>query len=453
MAVTKVHPVSYSVLGAVNYITNPDKTDGEIYVSSYACGVHTADLEFAETASKGSKLGDVKAQHIIQAFAPGETDAKTAHEIGRKLVMELTNGEHEFVLATHVDKNHIHNHIVFNQVSFVDHKKFRQNIETFKKMQTISDTLCKSYGLSVIENKEKIGKSYYEYNNLRTNNSNRQVLKNTIDSCIPLVENVDQLFEMLKKMGYEIKVTNKNISIKKDTDLRFIRLKNLGDKYQVDALSLRIKYSYTNASPHIKTKNEEVGLLSSLKNKMDQIKSPAYQNAVALSDVKRIAATYAFLNTHNITSVSMIEEAQSKWSLSIKEKHSSIKSMEDELKFRREIKDALLKKEKYNDVYAAYLKTNKSQKFKDEHTAEIMFFESAVKTLSLNKVSPEVKSSDYIKAFDELTAKKDALLDSYHTDVSNLKQLNIAAKNLELIMSDKEVKKQKVNKKSLSRDV
>ena len=275
MAISKIHPIRHSVLDCINYIVDRDKTDGELYVSSFACSVHTADLEFAQTAAMGSGHGAVKAQHLIQAFAPGEVDAKTAHEIGKKLALELTNGAHEFVIATHIDKDHVHNHIVFNQVSFVDHHKFRQNINTFKQMQRINDTLCASYGLSVITNRENKARPYYDYKDLKTNNSHRQVLKNTIDSLIPLVSTFDELLAMLNKVGYEIKGEAPSYSVKKETDQRFIRLKNLGDRYTYDAISLRIKYRSVDATPYIAKPKQAIGLLSDLNDRLDKIKNPA----------------------------------------------------------------------------------------------------------------------------------------------------------------------------------
>lgn len=452
MAISKIHPIRYSVLDAVSYIINPDKTQEELLVSSYACGVHTADLEFAETASHGTKRGDVKAQHLIQAFAPGEVDARTAHEIGNKLAMELTNGEHEYVIATHVDKDHVHNHILFNQVSFVDFKKFRQNIDTFNKMQKINDTLCASYGLSVVV-KEGKGKPYYEYKDLRTNNSHRQVLKNSIDSCIPLVSSFDELLTMLNKLGYEVKVTSSNYSLRKDGDTRFIRLKNLGDKYTYDAIITRIKYKQTNASPYFAPPKVTVGLLPDLSDKLEQLRNPAYANRVALSEVKRVAATYAFLNEHGISSVSEIEAKQNEWSLSIKEKRSQIKELENKIDKLSKIAEELEKKEFYNDVYADYLRSGKSKAFRDEHEASIILFESACKFLASENISPKTTFSDFNASLDELISEKNSLLDSYHTDVSNLKQLNIAAKNVNLILSKREVDAKKVKGKNKDKNI
>lgn len=443
MAITKIHPIRHSVLDAISYVINPDKTDGELYVSSHACAIHTADLEFAQTASHGTKRGDIKAQHLIQAFAPGEVDPKIAHEIGRKLALEVTEGKYEFVLATHIDKDHVHNHIIFNQVDFVDYKKYRGNIYCQKQIAKINDTLCASYGLSVIQPTEHKSKPYYEYKDLRTNNSNRQVLKNTIDSCIPLVSSVDELFNLLIKTGYEIKVTNKNYSLKKEGQERFIRLKNLGEKYTYDALAYRISNKSTNASPYFAPPKTKLGLLVDLSERMETIKNPNYQAKVALSEVKQLAATYAFLNEHNLSSVSEIEKRQSEWSLAVKQKHSSIKQMENEIDSLTNILELLERKETYNDVYADYIRSNKSPKFYKEHELEINIFNSTCKMLNAGNVSTSTTSDEIRLKLNDLVTKKDELLNSYHEDVSNLKQLNIAAKNVEVIMA--KAKKEREN--------
>ncbi len=443
MAICKVLPIRYSVLDCINYIVNRDKTDGELYVSSFACGVHTADLEFAQTASLGSGRGNVKAQHIIQAFAPGEVDPATAHEIGRKLALELTNGAHEFVISTHIDKDHVHNHIVINQVSFVDHHKFRQNIDTYKTMQCINDKLCASYGLSVITKHENKGRSYFDYKDLKTNNSHRQILKNTIDSLIPLASSFDELMTMLVKVGYEIKGNAPSYSLKKDTDTRYIRLKNLGDLYSYDAIVTRIKYRSLKATPYIAKPKEDLGLLHDLSDKLDKLKNPAYANKVALTEVKRIAATYNFLKEHSITSVSKIKNAQETWATSIKDKRKEIRAMEDEIDRLKTVCEHLEKRERLNDIYATYLDSGKDRAYRDAHSGELSIFESSCKILSQMNIAPSVKYKDTATMLNELIQKRDALLESYHTDVSNLKQLNIASKNIDILLSRKEVEANK----------
>ena len=162
MAVTKTHPIKSTLKAAIDYICNPEKTDGKLLVSSYGCAAETADIEFSWTRrhaiDKGTNLG----RHLIQAFQPGEVTPEQAHEIGMELAKEILGGKYEFVLTTHIDKNHVHNHLIFNAVSFSDHKHYHSNKRSYHDIRRTSDRLCKEHGLSVIIPGQDKGKSYIE---------------------------------------------------------------------------------------------------------------------------------------------------------------------------------------------------------------------------------------------------------------------------------------------------
>ena len=406
-------------------------------------------MEFAETAQ--NNYGKVKAQHLIQSFAPGEVTPEIAHEIGRKLAMQYTDGRHEFVLATHIDKGHVHNHIIFNQASFVDHKKFRQTKGSFYHMREINDTLCKSYGLSVIELNDNKAQPYQDYMDVKANNSHRNVLKNTIDSLIPMVSSFDELLNMLRNMDYEIKVSNENYSVKKSDHKRYVRLKNLGDKYTPDAIKMRIKYKDIDALPYMEPPKAELGLLRSLSDRLSSYKSEAYENKVALSEVKKVAATYSFLNTHGINNVEEINEKLTEWSTSVKENRKVIKELEDKIDELKKAATYLERRDKYSKFYASYIKSGKASKFHDKYSYELMLYESACKGLSERNVPPSTTYQDVKDELEELQKKHDGLLDKYHTDVSNLKQLTVASQNVDIIIS--EAKEQnKVHTKTKSKN-
>ena len=150
MAVTKTHPIKSTLKAAIDYICNPEKTDGKLLVSSYGCTAETADIEFEWTRlhsiDKGTHLG----RHLIQAFEPGEVTPEEAHEIGMQLAKEILGGKYEFVLTTHIDKDHVHNHLIFNAVSFTDHKHYHSNKRSYHYIRRNSDRICKEHGLSVI---------------------------------------------------------------------------------------------------------------------------------------------------------------------------------------------------------------------------------------------------------------------------------------------------------------
>lgn len=146
MAVTKIKPIKSTLSKALDYIQNPDKTDGKMLVSSFGCSYETADIEFGFTLAQAIDKGNNLAHHLIQSFEPGEVDYEKAHEIGKQLADAVTKGQHEYVLTTHIDKGHIHNHIIFCAVNFVDYHKYNSNKRSYYGIRNMSDKLCRETG-------------------------------------------------------------------------------------------------------------------------------------------------------------------------------------------------------------------------------------------------------------------------------------------------------------------
>ena len=185
MAVTKIKPIKSTLSKALDYIENPDKTDGKMLVSSFGCSYETADIEFEYTLSQALQKGNNLAFHLIQSFEPGEVDYQKAHEIGKQLADAVTKGQHEYVLTTHIDKGHVHNHIIFCAVNFVDHRKYNSNKRSYYGIRNMSDKLCRENGLSVVvPGKGSKGKSYAEYQAEKTGTSWKGKLKIAVDALI-----------------------------------------------------------------------------------------------------------------------------------------------------------------------------------------------------------------------------------------------------------------------------
>ena len=228
MAVTKIKPVKSTLSKALDYIQNPDKTDGKMLVSSFGCSYETADIEFGFTLSQALDKGNNLAHHLIQSFEPGEVDYEKAHEIGRQLADAVTKGQHEYVLTTHVDKGHIHNHIIFCAVNFVDHHKYVSNKRSYYGIRNISDRLCRENGLSVVvPEKGSKGKNYAAYHKEK---SAKAKLKIAVDTLIPQVNSFEELLSRLQGLGYEIK-RGKYVSCLVPGQERFTRLKTIGADY------------------------------------------------------------------------------------------------------------------------------------------------------------------------------------------------------------------------------
>ena len=195
--------------------------------------------------------------------------------------------------------------------------------------------------------------------------------------------------------------------------------------------------------PYIAPPKSELGLLADLSGKMVELKSPAYQNKVALTQVKRLAATYAFLNEHGINSADEIQSVMEKWSNDVKDGRKTIKELEDQVDSLQAQAEHLKKRDKYSPVYVAYKKSGKSPAFYKEHERELMFYEAACKQLFLQDVPADTSLKSVLSKLESLKNQKDLLMDKYQKDVGNLKQLSTAAKNVDLIMSQSVVKKTK----------
>ena len=162
MAVTKIHPIKSTLKKALDYIENPDKTDEKLFVSSYGCSYETADIEFQMLLDQAYQKGNNLAHHLIQAFEPGETTAEQAHEIGRQLADEVLQGKYPYVITTHIDKGHLHNHIIFCAVDMANQRKYISNRQSYAFIRRTSDRLCKEHGLSVVKPGKDKGKTYAE---------------------------------------------------------------------------------------------------------------------------------------------------------------------------------------------------------------------------------------------------------------------------------------------------
>lgn len=246
MAYTSIHPIKSTLYMAINYITNPNKTEEQKYAEGINCNAGLADMEFLCTQKQFDYKGENLAYHLIQSFAPGEATPEQAHEIGVRLAEELLKGQYEYVISTHVDKNHIHNHIMINAVNFETGRTFstehdRKYKPAWQEIRNISDALCEEQKLSVIQSPEKgTRKSHYEWEQEQGGNSWKAKLKTAIDDCIKGSKSFDEFLEKMRGLNYEIK-HGKHIAFRAEGQERFTRAKTLGYHYTEEQIKYRIE--------------------------------------------------------------------------------------------------------------------------------------------------------------------------------------------------------------------
>ena len=440
MAITKTHPIKSTLKAAIDYICNPEKTDGKLLVSSYGCTAETADIEFEWTRRHSIDKGTHLGRHLIQAFEPGEVTPEEAHEIGMQLAKGILGGKYEFVLTTHIDKNHIHNHLIFNAVSFTDHKHYHSNKRSYHYIRRTSDRICKEHGLSVIIPGQDKGKSYIEHQAAQAGTSYKAKLKAAIDRLIPASADFEDLLLRLQREGYEIK-RGKYVSCRASDQERFTRMKTLGVDYTEEAITSRIA-GRSRPSRQPKQRDGKISLLIDIQNNIKAQENAGFAHWAKLSNLKQAAKTMNFLTEHGIDSygelesrLALITEKRDSTHASIKETEAQIAELSLVMKHAATYRQLKL-------VYDRYRQSRDKEKFLRGHESEIILFEAAAKELKKLGAVPLPSTESMKKKLNALTAEKETLLAEYRSVRNEAQEYEIIEQNVDALLSccQKEIK-------------
>ena len=443
MAVTKIKPIKSTLSKALDYIENPDKTDGKMLVSSFGCSYETADIEFGYTLSQALDKGNNLAFHLIQSFAPGEVDYEKAHEIGKQLADAVTKGQHEYVVTTHIDKGHIHNHIIFCAVNFVDHHKYNSNKRSYYGIRNMSDKLCRENGLSVVvPGKGSKGKSYAEYQAEKTGTSWKGKLKTTVDALIPQVSSFEELLTRLQAAGYEIK-PGKYVSCRAPGQERFTRLKTLGADYTEEAVRERIAGRRTKVA---KAPREQrgVSLLIDIENSIKAAQSKGYEQWAKIHNLKQAAKTMNFLTEHQIEQyadlVSRIEEMAAESGQAA----DALKNAEKRLADMAVLIKNVSTYQKTKPVYDAYRKARNREKYRAGQEQAIILHEAAVRSLKAAGIAKLPNLAALQSEYEALQAQKEALYADYGKLKKKVREYDIIKQNIDSILqADRQPEREK----------
>ena len=435
MAVTKIKPIKSTLSKALDYIQNPEKTDGKMLVSSFGCSYETADIEFEYTLSQALDKGSNLAHHLIQSFEPGEATPEQAHEIGRQLADAVTKGQHEYVLTTHIDKGHIHNHIIFCAANFVDHHKYVSNRRTYYGIRNMSDKLCREHGLSVVvPGKGSKGKSYAEYQAEKTGTSWKGKLKIAVDALIPQVLDFEELLRRLEAAGYEIK-RGKYISCRAPGQERFTRLKTLGVDYTEEAITERISGKRIRAAKAPRAEKKGVSLLIDIENSIKAQESRCYEQWAKIHNLKQAAKTLNFLTENKIEQyadlVSRIEEVTT----ASEQASDALKSMEKRLADMALLIKNITTYQKTKLAYDAYRKAKNKEQYRAAHERSIILHEAAAKALKAAGVDRKLPSVAALQAeYAKLQEQREALYADYGKLKKQVGEYDVIKRNIDSIL-------------------
>ena len=430
MAVTKIKPVKSTLKKALDYIQTPDKTDGKMLVSSFGCSYETADIEFGFTLSQALDKGNNLAHHLIQSFEPGEVDYEKAHEIGRQLADAVTKGQHEYVLTTHIDKGHIHNHIIFCAVNFVDHHKYVSNKRSYYGIRNMSDRLCRENGLSVVvPEKGSKGKNYAAYHKEK---SAKAKLKIAVDTLIPQVNSFEELLSRLQRLGYEIK-RGKYVSCLVPGQERFTRLKTIGADYTEDAIKGRIEGKRTRAAKAPQA-DRGVSLLIDIENSIKAAQSRGYEQWAKIHNLKQAAKTLNFLTEHQISRyedlTAKIEEIQ----LESEKAGDVLKGVEKQLADMAVLIKNVSMFQKTKPAYDTYRKARNKERYRAAHEGTVILHEAAAKALKAAGISKLPNLSALQAEYEKLQEQKEALRADYGKLKKQVKEYDVIKQNIDCIL-------------------
>ena len=442
MAYTKIHAITATVNKAVDYICNPAKTDEGILISSYGCSPETAAYDFKFALSKTSQTDPNKAYHLIQSFLPGEVSYKEAHQIGVELADKLLEGKYSYVVTTHIDKGHVHNHIIFCAADNVNHEKYHDCKKTYYNIRSLSDDLCREHELSIITPGEKRGKTYKEWQANKNGSAWKEQLKADIDEAIKSAATYEDCIALIQAKGYEVKgedfgeKAHKFISFRPLDRERFVRgsAKSLGAEYTKERIKERIEEkALVKDKKRVPFPARKKTILKdySRKNLIDTTEdkfanSPGLKHWADIQNLKIAAASYS-----QAGSIAELEKQISAKSALAKTARESLVETERQLK---DLGQVLKYAEQYkaNHIYhVRYKKSKDKDAYLRRHETELILHDGAENMLKrfgidLKTLDAEKLRSDY----NALYAKKQALQKTYKSAEKETADLNRKLDNL-----------------------
>ena len=426
-----------------DYIENPDKTEQGQYVSSYACSALTSDEEFMLTKRQYDfvngrrQKSDVIAYQIRQSFRPGEITAEEANKVGYELAMRFTKGKHAFVVATHTDRQHIHNHVIFNSTALDGTKKFRNFFFSALAVQRLIDLICLEHQLSVIEIKP------YRERQKRTlyppKESNRDRLCGVIDNILSeKPKDYEDFLQRLEQQGYEVK-RGKYTSVKGTRQKRFIRFRTLGAGYSEEELKAVIAGE---AEHHPRQKQKRIipeqkfQMLVDIQAKLAEGKSMGYARWAKRYNLKEISKTLIFLQEHKIGSIKEMQERVDAATTRYHELGDSIKAAETRMAEIAVLRTHIVNYARTRPVYDAYRKAGYSKSFLDTHREEITLHKASKTAFDEAGLKKLPKAKDLSIEYAELLKKKKEAYPDYRKARNEMQELVRARKNVEQFFAE-----------------
>lgn len=442
--VGKGRNISTAIADIIDYVENPQKTDFGKFIYGYECDTRLADAEFllskrqyANLTGRNQGADDVIAYHLRQAFKPGEVTPEEANQIGRELALKLTKGNHAFVVCTHVDKHHVHNHIIINSTTLDCQKKFRNFWGSTWAIRRMNDKLCLEHGLSIIENPKPSREHYGTWLGNKKQPSFQEQIRIVIDAA--LEEKPKDFEELLKKLeaaGIEVNRERKHLRFRVPGQENYTRCDTLKGDYTEQAIKERIAGTRAVKPCHAFSKKpvSKVGLLVDIEAAIRSGKGPGYERWAKVFNLKQLSQAVLYLKEHGDMGYEDLLEKANATTTNFNTLSVQIKDLESKMNANAELQKQIVNYAKTRAVYVEYRKAGYSKKFRTEHEAEILLHQAAKNhfdELGIKKL-PSVKSLR--EEYTDLLEQKRKAYSVYKQVKNDMKELHNVRANVEYLL-------------------
>ena len=439
MHISKGKTAIQSLSARLNYATNPSKTKNGELVTAYACDPHTADAEFAlsrrqyQTYTGRTQKHEVIAYQVRQSFKPGEVTPEEANAIGYEFANRFLKGNHAFIVATHIDRSCVHNHIEWNAVSLDAHHKFKDFSFSARAVARLSDMICLEHKLSVIKHPQHTGKTYDKWLGDRAVPSHRDVLRADIDQALKQKPaNMDALLDGLKTMGYEIK-HGKQLSFRKAGQKRFIRMDTLGNAYSYDALSA-VLAGLQKHRPKTKPIQQDELISKAIDAQRMEAKGKGYTYWAKNFNSKQYAKSILFL-TENHLSIDDLPRAVEEACTKADALTAELKKVEAQIASTSQLIDQVRVYLSSVSTYKKYKASGWSRSFFAEHESEIRQYKQALLTFDEAGYKTVPKLKVLYDTLGQLKAQRRELIGDYAAAKKTRQELLTVQANLNALLS------------------
>ncbi len=433
--INKGKSLAATLADRTDYAKNPEKTKKGELVTAYGCDPQTVDEEFLLSKRQYSHMtgrrqeNDVIAYQIRQSFKPGEVSAEEANRIGHELAQRFTKGDYAYIVATHTDRAHIHNHIIFNSTSIDGTKKFRNFYRSGLALQKVSDLVCLENGLSVIEPSSSGARSYQTDYPKKT--TNREILCADIEAVLASrPNNMAQFLQMMSAAGYDYK-EGKYLSFRKKDWERYIRLKSLKEGYrEEDLLEAFAGKKIRRETKRAKTPTRKISLALDIQEKLNT-KGPGYERWAKTYNLKQMARSLLFLEEHGIDSMEQLNQITAE---KVERKDTllaSIQSAEQRLTEISTLKTHIFRYVQTKGTYEDYRKSGYSRKFLEEHREEIMLHKAAKEAFNRLDGKKLPKAKELSEEYAQVLSEKKQAYAEFRNIRSEVKEYLIVQKNIQ----------------------